>query len=481
MSAPTSIFLDFNLPNSTTWLYFSFLLAMALFYKFSRVFSMRSWDVLTLFLLVPGFLLIQEAQPGSRPLDKNPAVRYAALVAAGGGDFGLGGSAGPNALGALAQATQPISSSPRLLWLGYLWLLCGSAYFFLRCLIDLVLVQRPALGPNLNFAGLAWLAGALFVCLSAVALRPLQEQAERKPLSNQVKTPLPDPSGTVAKEPQALALAKTTFEPLELVTRSFAMFCHLAVVVGLIVIGFRHFQDGSAGMAAATFYLMLPYTGLHVGQVLHVWPMVLVVWAVAAYRRPLLAGVLLGLAAGTVYFPVLIFPIWLSFYWRRGAGRFVAAFCLSATLCLATIFWLSGDLAGPIREALSSTAWQPWKVPTTDGFWTGVHWAYRIPVFIVYAAFVLATACWPAPKNLAHVLALSAAVFIGIQFWFADHGGVYVLWYLPLLLLLVFRPNLSDRLPAPIHPEVDWLSRLRSRLFRRRPKLKPPEPVVTGR
>jgi hypothetical protein len=46
-----------------------------------------------------------------------------------------------------------------------------------------------------------------------------------------------------------------------------------------------------------------------------------------------------------------------------------------------------------------------------------------------------------------------AAVLLGIQFWYADRGGVYVLWYLPILLLVVFRPNLSDRRP-PI-PETD--------------------------
>jgi hypothetical protein len=37
---------------------------------------------------------------------------------------------------------------------------------------------------------------------------------------------------------------------------------------------------------------------------------------------------------------------------------------------------------------------------------------------------------------------------------------VYVLWYLPVLLLLVFRPNLSDRYPPAIPPESDWLLRL---------------------
>jgi hypothetical protein len=62
---------------------------------------------------------------------------------------------------------------------------------------------------------------------------------------------------------------------------------------------------------------------------------------------------------------------------------------------------------------------------------------------------------------------------IGIQFWRADNGGVYVLWYLPFLLLLAFRPNLSAAQPPPTRD--DWIKRLGRRgtrmflrLFRRR-------------
>jgi hypothetical protein len=265
-------------------------------------------------------------------------------------------------------------------------------------------------------------------------------------------------------------------------TRTFAVLCHLAVVVGLIFIGYRHFQDAAAGMAAATFYLMLPYTGLHVGHPDHVWPMVLFIWAVAAYRMPIVAGILLGLAAVYAYFPALTFPIWVSFYWRRGATRFLTAFFVMVALGLGLIglvLWHNGTLAPIVRHALSLSAWQPWLSPTSEGFWTGVHWAYRIPVFIAYLAFVITTACWPVPKNLAQVISLSAAVFIGIQFWYADQGGSYVLWYLPLLMLLVFRPNLSDRRPPPIQPETDWLVRLRRAAARWAARLfKASEPLV---
>src|ERR1700738_5154637 len=109
MNPSLSVFLDFSLPNATTWFYFSGLLAVALFFKFSRLLSVRNLDVVMLLLQFPGFLLLLES-----------------------GDRG---------------------------WAGYLWLFCGTGYFLGRCLVDLVLVRRPALGPNLTLGGLAWLAG----------------------------------------------------------------------------------------------------------------------------------------------------------------------------------------------------------------------------------------------------------------------------------------------------------------------------------
>src|ERR1043166_1523758 len=79
MPAPLATFLDFNLPNATTWFFFSFLLAMALFFKYSRILSVRNVDVVMIFLLVPGLLVLQAArQPG--PVEKEPAVQFIALM-----------------------------------------------------------------------------------------------------------------------------------------------------------------------------------------------------------------------------------------------------------------------------------------------------------------------------------------------------------------------------------------------------------------
>jgi hypothetical protein len=452
MTALSPIFENFWLPNATTWFYFSLLLAVALFFKFSRLLSVRNWDIVTIFLLVPGMLLIEDAQPTAAQQRNATAT----LIATTSGNLLASPVTGIAAVSSLAPATQ-IVPKPSLTW-GYVWLLIGCGYLFVRCLFDLALVQRPALAPNLNFAGLAWLAGALLVCLTAVAFRP--DEARNQPTAHQLNTAPVVESDKVGRESAALDLGQRSLAGWA--RRAMAVLCHVIVVVGLIILAKMHFQDPLAGMAAATFYLMIPYTGHYVSYLLHVWPMALIVWALVCYRKPLLAGALLGLAAGTIYFPLLLFPLWLSFYWGRGAGRFTMGFLVTGGLALCVtglLLLLSDDLGRSIAEAIRSTDWQPWTVPTAEGIWRNIHWAYRIPVFIVFLIFVGMTALWPNPKNLGHVIALSAAILIGMQFWYADKGGQYVLWYLPLLLLLVFRPNLADRRPLPIVAEADWVKK----------------------
>jgi hypothetical protein len=484
MRATERIFLDFNLPNATTWFYFSFLLAISLFFKFGRVLSVRNWDVLTVFLLVPGLMIIESARPGPVTTPHHPALKVARLVGEGSGGMLPAGLSTLGAVAEVAQAHDPALAPIRWMWLGYLWLMIGSAYLFCRCIYDLALVQRPALAPNLSFGGLAFLAIALLSCLMAVAFRP----SEREPFAPPKVDSVSGSNKPAGSQSVFIALAREQSERNWWRERGGAVACHLAVVLGLVLVGRRHFLDPTAGMAAATLYLMLPYTGMYVGQLQHVLPMALVVWALVVFPWPMLAGFLFGLAAGSTYFPALLLPIWLGFYWRRGAGRFFIAlvFAVAFTLALAALgLLLEMEKRGQemdleqvwyesVGNLLKNPNWQPWKIPDAEGFWTGVVAAYRLPVFVAFVVFILATALWPAPKNLAHVLALSAGVIIALQLWYGDQGGVYVLWYLPLLVLLVFRPNLSERRPPELHPDTDFLTRLRRNLFRLITRNSPP-------
>jgi hypothetical protein len=134
-----------------------------------------------------------------------------------------------------------------------------------------------------------------------------------------------------------------------------------------------------------------------------------------------------------------------------------------------------------LEATLGLPDWRAWDLsapPTSEGLWTGLdlHYAYRLPFFIAYLALVVAAAFWPNPKNLGHLLALTGALVVGVQFWFGNAGGTYVLWYLPILILLLLRPSLHDVAAPSIDPQRDWLHRLRRRLAAWLPKAKA-EPV----
>jgi hypothetical protein len=430
----SSVFLDFNLPNAATWFYFSLILTLAVFFQFTRLFSLRNLDLLTLFLLAPGFLFLQEAH---------------ALLAAGSPTAPEGSE--PARLHARGQSELVVA---------YGWLVVGSMFWFARAIADLALVRRPTLSPNLNAPGLACLGLALFVCLCAVAVRRSYDPSEQALVG---KRPIPITQfreGATAVVKQTQNGNPLAADAQVLVERGLAISCHAAVVIGLLFIGARHFGDRTTGMAMAGLYLLLPYSAYHIGQFHHVWPAAFVTWAVFFYRRPAVSGGLIGLAAGSSFFPVLLFPLWAGFYSRRGTGRFAVSFLGAAAVSVgvvALVLWVDGRAAKSIADALTLSDWQPWKVPQTESLWTGTHWAYRLPVFVLYVAFLVGVTVWPNPKNLSHLVALSAAVLLGVQFWYADRGGVYVLWYLPLLMVMVFRPNLTGHEPPAIEPDGGML------------------------
>ena len=54
----TNIIFKFDLVESTTWFYLSSFIALALFIKFGRLFSVRNLDVVLLVLITPGYLLL---------------------------------------------------------------------------------------------------------------------------------------------------------------------------------------------------------------------------------------------------------------------------------------------------------------------------------------------------------------------------------------------------------------------------------------
>jgi hypothetical protein len=235
------------------------------------------------------------------------------------------------------------------------------------------------------------------------------------------------------------------------VAKLVAVLSHLAILIGIIAIGYWHFNNVKMGIGAAALYLMLPYTSQMTGYVDHVLPTAMLILGVLTYRRPLLSGVFLGLAIGIIYYPLFLLPLWISFYWQRGLWRFLVGLVFVLAVMVLMLVLVSPD---------SEAFWQCFKKmfglmpPQSEGL-TGIWrlgWnpVYRYPILAAFVALSGSLAIWPAQKNLGTLISCSAAVMIATQFWHGYGGGLYMAWYLPLFLLTVFRPNLEDRVAASV-------------------------------
>jgi len=245
-------------------------------------------------------------------------------------------------------------------------------------------------------------------------------------------------------------------------TRTTVILAHLAVVIGIVLIGYRHFDNVHTGVAVASLYLLLPYTAQMTPRVDHVIPAALLVWAVEAYRRPVVAGIFLGLAAGVIYYPLFLLPLWCGFYWRRGLIRFLIGVGSVLLLLTLSLVLTSSSLASFVDQFQQMFGWTSLSLENVAGFWQFAEPLYRIPVFAAFVVLCGSLALWPPQKNYGTLLSCSAAVMLGTQFWHAPDGGIYMNWYLPLLLLTIFRPNLEDRVALAAVTETRFAWRRRT-------------------
>jgi hypothetical protein len=421
----------------TTWFYVSSLLIIGIFFKFQRFFCIRNLDLVGLLTFSPGLLL----------------VAY--------------GKADPE-------------EALRLTEWGYAWVFFIGTLFLIRLLVDQILVRRPLLEPNLNASGLTFTGIALVVFLMANVITnketPLAEKVMRGSLAvhqsgyesiyafaNLHVEPhiTPDESGDADATEQTPDTEQPRLVPTRTI-RTVAVLSNLALVLGIVFIGYRHFGNFQTGVAAASLYLLLPYTSQMTGRVDYVVPALLLVWAVAAYRRPIVSGILIGLAAGCIFYPLFLLPLWFSFYWKRGIVRFLIGLAIAFVILM--IFWLatSGQVQGLGRQLIDFSGIQYFDGKLADGLWADhSRLPYRIPIIAGFAAVCGSLALWPAQKHLGTLISCTALVMLGTQFWHPYQGGLYMGWYLPLLVLTVFRPNLEDRVALTAVPDL-WRTRRRA-------------------
>lgn len=499
------ILLHYKRPDPTTWVYLSSFLTIGLFFVFHRFWSMRNLDLVLLILLAPGLLIVHEGRrrqmlereesrqraaeteaaesaravmgdtgapetlPNSASKSTDDPISAMAAMATGKVSLGTGDAAdthqGDNTVadGAItsgadpgvADAAEPMTAIDVERY-GFIWLLSVQVLILVRLLLDPLMIRRPLLDPNLTSGGLMFIGVWLFIFMMANVITSTPRlQAEQGPqlgpgysLMNML--PAIPTRPVLESTPTAVAPENAADASRYVVLARFlAIFSHLSIVVGIISIGYRHFGNVRSGIGCATLYLMLPYTAQMTGRVDHALPAALLVWAVLNYRRPLIAGLFLGATAGLVYYPLFLLPLWFSFYWRLGVRRFALGVGISLVTMMALLV-VDGSL--PLGHHLMRMfgLMMP-LMQGLEGVW-GLGWQpiYRLPILVGFTLLSGFFAIWPAQKNLGTLIGFSAALMVAAQFWHAYGGGLYMAWFLPLLLLTIVRPNLEDRVALKV-------------------------------
>jgi hypothetical protein len=447
----SDILFQYEKVNPTSWAYLSSLLMIALFFKFNRAFSVRNLDLFILISIAPGLLLVKYGFEN----ESRQGVEAHALT---------------------------------MEKLGFLWLFVVQGVIMARFLLDSALVRRPLLDPNLNAAGLAFLGSSLLFFLMANVVTGQPDPADWSPALSSVELKEQQDSGDsfTAEGPgyrllyllpristqTVIAGADGTPENneqqqliLTTTVRVMAILSHVMIVAGLIVVGAWHFGNLTTGLSAATLYLLLPYTALWTGSVEHALPGSLLTWAIVFHRRPLVAGILIGLASGTIYYPMFLLPLWCSFYWERGVKRFLAGVLVSMGALVLTmaltaesfdLFFRDLRQMFGVRLPALENLQGVWR--EEEGFWNS--W-YRLPILATFIILAISFVAWPVRKHLGTLISCTGALMVGAQFWHADGGGIYVAWYLPLYLLSIHRPNVEDRVAVATVAEGWWQARKR--------------------
>lgn len=473
MQGVGELFRAINVPNATTWLYMSLIIAIAAYFQFKKPVSLRNLDLLLLYLFAPVMLFLKQMQSNSEMLLRiwadslNPAMLYGDFVSKLQlpGDWGL-----PVLLSIAANRScnpELIEKSafprffPDQIWLAYALLLVLSALLMIRLFCEFFIRRRAHTEVNFSRPAILWLIAMMVFILIAKSLLSVDEGLVSKNKSLILQR-LTDSITSAAQQSNP--------ELRNRIPTIFALASHAAIVGGIFGITAWHFRSWSLGFHATLLYLLLPYTALNLRELSHSMPSVFILIALLSYRWPVIAGLWLGAASALSYFPGLLLPMWFFFY-RSGHGRFRFLFAfLIVLITLISIYIVSNGWDETLRALRERIEWQAWLAadkPDTEGLWIRgyLHQAYRIPIFLGYMVLVAFSIFWPRPKTLEHILIWTAILIIGIQFWYADAGGIFILWYLPFVVIILLADKQSKFIAPEIHKETDWLYKLLVFLF----------------
>lgn len=457
--------------DSPTWLLYVTLLLTAVFFRFSRLLSVRNLDLVLVLLLSTALVLEASTRPDDTAAETNEDVASQQLET----------DQDSSAAAASAVVQAPLTLAQSVHYWSSITVLALSLILIVRLIFDESMTRRPRLEQNLNQSGLTFLFVSAFSILmtgvflkepppenvetveAGVALLEGQESSVELDDDNETPTTPPTPTETIlaAGATKVAELSgrvdaseiQSDSQPTpnqQFIARLLVVFAQTCVVWGLMYIGRKHYSSNQLGISMSCLYLLLPCTAYNVSELSHVLPAACLTWAVAMYRKPAFAGVLLGFACGTLFFAVFLLPVWAVFYSRKSRLRFVVSLAAVAAVVLVALALTSENTDSFVSKLVMAANWTVYRLfdaatPLPDQPIGKVF--LRITLAAFFFVMLVAMTVIPRKRNLENLLANSTALIVAAQLWYPEDVGTYVLWYLPLLLLVMFRPRLDRFVP----------------------------------
>jgi hypothetical protein len=233
----------------------------------------------------------------------------------------------------------------------------------------------------------------------------------------------------------------------------------LATIVGLLFLG-RRLRRGSEGtrlgLVLAWGWAACPFTVLalvrHTNDGLI---SMLSVFALLVFARPVLRGVMLGLAAAAKFSPAALLPLFAA---PRRSVRGAVACVVSFGVVVVTAIALYLPPGG-LSEFYNRTIGFQLNRPDVFSPWAlhpGLH-PVQTAIEILAIGLVLVVAFVPKERSIIVVSALAAAVTIAIQLPAVHWFYYYILWFLPFVLVALFGAQTSSRTEIQVRREREPL------------------------
>lgn len=220
-------------------------------------------------------------------------------------------------------------------------------------------------------------------------------------------------------------------------------------VAGLFLLG-RRLRGHALGVVLAYLWVAYPFTLFTLSSNSNdALVSMLVVAALLAVTSPAGRGIAVALAGMTKFAPFGLGPLFIRGTDPRFSARRVLVFVVAAAATVAATLvpvFVAGNPLVFWRETISYQANRPAPF-SIWGLWGGLNIEqHLVQGFAV--ALALAAAFVPRRRTLVEVAALAGAILIAVQLGLTYWFYLYIVWFLPPVLLALFGARPVEREPA---------------------------------